>query len=396
MGIFFKSFWFNRFQILRIKGNYYFQDILIPNIITQPTYLFRDAKTIQERNILFFIRGFMKNYLDLSPLHISNSLEKKSNIMFWQFPCRTEAVAFENHKNTIFPPTYKNNEIHIYLGLPWATWIDKKELTPKELLIPRVRLSGYIHVLKELGLTLRIHTVCQHIYWRKLLPIWQSLGVTDLWLSHKTAAIAENDKNLPFKFHPWQLYAVNVEDSKRNSGIIIGKDPANKRYLASFIGAHMQHYLSDVRLQLQQFIKEPDFFIQIKHKWHFEDIVYQHQVKQVSLAKTYTIDGSVEHYNHILSESVFSLCPSGAGANTLRFWESLAVGSIPVLMGVLPELPKGGSLENIDWSSIVIYIDDQQISSLAKMLRSISLEERRKRQALALATYSKVKTQRCF
>ncbi len=36
-------------------------------------------------------------------------------------------------------------------------------------------------------------------------------------------------------------------------------------------------------------------------------------------------------YNSILSDSKFSFCPEGAGPNTLRFWESVAVGSIPVI-----------------------------------------------------------------
>jgi hypothetical protein len=42
-------------------------------------------------------------------------------------------------------------------------------------------------------------------------------------------------------------------------------------------------------------------------------------------------DQKTFRYNTILSDSVFSLCPLGAGPNTLRFWESIAVGSIPVI-----------------------------------------------------------------
>ncbi len=38
-----------------------------------------------------------------------------------------------------------------------------------------------------------MHTVCQHVFWERLLPLWQALGVTDLHLSHcepKSAAAA--------------------------------------------------------------------------------------------------------------------------------------------------------------------------------------------------------------
>ena len=34
----------------------------------------------------------------------------------------------------------------------------------------------------------------------------------------------------------------------------------------------------------------------------------------------------------ILRESIFSLCPSGSGANSTRLWESIGCGSIPVVL----------------------------------------------------------------
>ena len=390
------SFWFNRFQVLKQSENYYFHDCLISSCRVLPIALFEMFDTQRKRDIAFFVKGFMQPCLALSPLLVKEKPESESDLMFWQFPCRTEAVAFERHqrlKETLFI----DNEIHIYLALPWTTFIDKERvdkaaLNPKELLIPRTRLSGYRYALMELGVKLRVHTVCQHIYWHKLIPIWEKLGVTNLWLSHKTTT----ESNLSFNLHPWPLYAVNIEDTHRNVGLVFGKDPAKKRYLASFIGAHMEHYLSDVRLQLQQFINEPNFLIHITQKWHFEDIVYQHQVNHMPLSNTYQIDHEVENYNHVLSESVFSLCPSGAGANTLRLWESLAVGSIPVLMGVMPELPYGGTLEPIDWDRIIIRINNEQIPNLPTLLRNISHEERCKRQQLAMQAYAKVREQRCF
>jgi hypothetical protein len=56
-------------------------------------------------------------------------------------------------------------------------------------------------------------------------------------------------------------------------------------------------------------------------------------------------------YNDILIKSRYSLCPSGSGPNSIRFWESLAVGSIPVLLADTLDLP-----EYIDWeNSVVIF-----------------------------------------
>jgi len=93
---------------------------------------------------------------------------------------------------------------------------------------------------------------------------------------------------------------------------------------------------------------------------------------------------------------VFSLCPAGAGPNSLRLWEALAVGAVPVLLGVQPMLPKGGSLPAIDWDRIVLRVPDDEISSLPQRLRAIPLPERRQRQQLGLQAYAAVRVQRCF
>ena len=37
-------------------------------------------------------------------------------------------------------------------------------------------------------------------------------------------------------------------------------------------------------------------------------------------------------FTRILQESIFSLCPSGAGPNSTRLWESIGCGSIPVVL----------------------------------------------------------------
>jgi hypothetical protein len=282
----------------------------------------------------------------------------------------------------------------MYLGLPWATFIDLKRLPEGILNVIKVRISGFRHALKALGVDLHVHTVCQHIYWDRCLPIWVSLGVTDAWLSHTSSTI--NQSSLPVSVHPWALYAVNVEDPSRREGLEFRKNPAKKRYLASFIGAHMDHYVSDIRLRLRQFANEPRFLIRVLDKWHFEDVVYQHQIQQKPLGETYRIDDSVADYNTVLSDSIFALCPSGAGPNSLRLWEALAVGAIPVLLGEVPILPQGGSLPPIDWDSIAVRIEDSLLPELPRLLQQMSMDEIRVRQQKAMAAYALVCGQRCF
>jgi hypothetical protein len=80
----------------------------------------------------------------------------------------------------------------------------------------------------------------------------------------------------------------------------------------------------------------------------------------------------------------------------LRFWEALAVGAIPVLLGEMPLLPAGGSLPEIEWDSIVLKIFDDQLLDLPRLLRQIPLEEIRTRQQRALSAYALIRNQKCF
>ena len=68
--------------------------------------------------------------------------------------------------------------------------------------------------------------------------------------------------------------------------------------------------------------------------WHFEKNVYQDQVSGIKLssADLSQQDTQTLTYNRTLVNSTFSLCPVGAGPNTIRLWESICVQSIPVII----------------------------------------------------------------
>lgn len=398
------SYWFGRFQVLKkTESDWYFRDWLQPSGRELLASTFdQAANSQQEQSITFFQKGFLQGAVSSALYETQSTPSDIEDSLFWQFPCRTEAAAWEVHTE-VHHPARMGDELHIYLGLPWATWIDFQrqqswrgkglKQMEQQIRLLKVRLSGIRFALAELGARLRVHTVCQHIYWQDFVPVWEALGVTDLWLSHCPQKGPLGNK---MSVHPWHLFAVNIEDTQRNGGLRIGRDVAEKSVLASFVGAHMPHYLSDIRLRLKSFANEDGFVIRVNEKWHFDDVVYQHQMNGKPLQESYQIDDSVAAYNALLSDSVFSLCPAGAGPNTLRLWESLAVGAIPVLLGDPVQLPAGGSLEAIDWDSVVLRIEDDQLHGLPAMLRAMPLEERRRRQQACLAAYAKVKAQRCF
>lgn len=244
-----------------------------------------------------------------------------------------------------------------------------------------------------------LHTVCQHIYWQRLLPFWREIGITDLHLSHLEPDVHLED----IRVHSWHLAAANVVNADRREGLIFGKDPAAKRWLASFIGAHMPHYRSDVRLRLRdEAVRDGfhDILYELKDDWHFNPIVYQEQVegRPLDAAQRAAEHRATVRYNEVLSDSVFALCPEGAGPNTIRLWEALAVGSVPVVVvedWVWPTIPG----DDIAWSDAVVHVKRDGIAGLFDRLRWMRRFEPQRvadMQKAAMEVYRRFETKRCF
>ena len=118
---------------------------------------------------------------------------------FWQFPAITERLAFERHA-ALPPPAWRAAPlapVNTYLGLPWASYIDKakdwaalgRAAGVVEPVLPdavkqvfTVRMQGYRALAEAWDLTwgedVAVHTVCQHVFWERLLPLWYALGVS--------------------------------------------------------------------------------------------------------------------------------------------------------------------------------------------------------------------------
>ena len=118
-------------------------------------------------------------------------IEEKA--LFWQYPVITEKTFY-----------LQNKEDPNYLGLPWATILDKG-----------YNIKNLFYQLKPLvGKNKYYYTCCQHISFRKLIPLFRMLGIISVFTPHKK--IGEcilNDVELL----PCPLYAVNVEDVSRQT-----------------------------------------------------------------------------------------------------------------------------------------------------------------------------------
>ncbi len=397
-----RSFWFGRFEVHEAKGGLHeLRDWLLPAPCKVPVDL-APAGDDRLRDVAFFHHGFVRPAWTSFPLPVTPAPRNTNDLLFWQFPCRTEAAAFDAHARLTCAGA-SPGALHCFLGLPWATWLDKQRVdsvqaqVAQTLQVVGVRLSGLRHALQALGVDLHVHSVCQHIRAPDLLGLWRQVGVTDLWWSHATEDDVCKSRLSDLRIHPWSLYAVNAEDPQRRDGLAPGKDPAERQTLASFVGVHLQHYLSDVRLRLRSLGEEPGFDVRVtEDRWHFEDVVYGHQVKGDALEQAYKVDAAVRDYNRLLCDSIFALCPAGAGPNSLRLWEALATGAIPVLLGPQPAMPAGGTLPPIDWDDIVLRVPDDAVADLPHRLRAMPIDELRRRQHLGMQAYRLVQSQCCF
>ncbi|MDD2728271.1 glycosyltransferase [Malikia sp.] len=318
-----------------------------------------------------FALGFAGPVLDPYPVTVASQPRHRNDLLFWQFPCRTEQDAWEQARSASSCVAIVERDI--YIGLPWATFIDRNQAHRVTLFLMASRLKQVRDFLAQHGIRLRVHTVCQHVFWYRHLDWFRDLGVTDLWISHKEQGWDEEEG---IRLHAWSLYAVNYRDPARQAGLEI-KPVAERGTFASFVGAYMAHYLSDVRLRLQGLAGLPGYEVRLTNQWHFNQSVYQYQVNGEVPAADATDSAAVLGYNRMLSDSVFSLCPVGAGPNTLRLWESLATGAIPVVLSdrhQLPDLDVFAPGSGLRWEDALILHPEDQLDALDARLRAIPSE----------------------
>ncbi len=116
------------------------------------------------------------------------------------------------------------------------------------------------------------------------------------------------------------------------------------------------------------------------HLSHCEQVAGE----RLSEAECAAEQAATRRYNQLLSDSVFSLCPEGAGPNTLRLWESLAVGAIPVVIvedWVWPSIPGAG----LRWEDAVIKVRRDEVAGLFARLRRMRVEEPERLSAMQAA-----------
>ncbi len=72
------------------------------------------------------------------------------------------------------------------------------------------------------------------------------------------------------------------------------------------------------------------------------------------------------HYDLMLKRSKFCLCPPGAACSSIRFFEALRAGRVPVLMADEYQPPPGP-----DWSTCTVIIPQRQVDSIPRRLEQL-------------------------
>lgn len=288
--------------------------------------------------------------------------------LFWQYPVITEETFYEQNKKD------KN-----YMGFPWATILDKNvDLRLVYQLLNTHAKPGMCY-----------YTCCQHIYFRKLFQLFQLLNIDTVYTPHKTIGL-DNVNGITVK--PCPLYAANIEDKRRNS-VFLNYDyeklmEKKRDYLYTFNGAYNQSvYLTDIRPRIFKMNHPKDCYVNCIGKWHYENVVYSNkQNKEKELNETTTHKDNTEIYNNLLLNSRYSLCPSGSGPNSIRLWESLATGSIPIILADTLDLPT-----HTLWDEAVIRVPERDVEKIPNILCLIPEEKEKEMRKNCVKIYNDFK-----
>jgi hypothetical protein len=238
----------------------------------------------------------------------------------WQTPAKTELWAYEK--------CLVQENVNIYeqfFCFPWAALVDflkHNQPTKAKFFIDALNVAPPKMAVKRI-------TFCQHIYALDLLPFLKKLGITDIYWSHK---IKGQDEIEGIKLHPYPLYPVmHYKREKPYNNKLLSE----RKYLYSFIGAYQADlYLTPVRKWIFDLPKRDDAVVIERSEWHFEQDVYRNQLlgDTEDEVKSNVRKLHEQEYIEVMQETVFCLCPSGSGPNSIRLWEAIEFGCVPVIL----------------------------------------------------------------
>jgi glycosyltransferase involved in cell wall biosynthesis len=155
----------------------------------------------------------------------------------------------------------------------------------------------------------------------------------------------------------------------------------NRKWLYSFVGGYQPtNYLTDVRGRIFAGVHGAngahgahgahggDVYIKNTGAWFFNNVVYSRKQNAVGeLNEGADKAGEVDEYMSVMADSRWALCPGGSGPSSIRFWEALALGSIPVLLSDTMDLP----VHEL-WEDAIVRVPEADVGRVREILESIS------------------------
>jgi hypothetical protein len=173
----------------------------------------------------------------------------------------------------------------------------------------------------------RVVTVCQHIHMLEFQDLFSQIGVTDVFWSHAVKGMRTFPEHYGIRIHPFPLYPVQCTE--------LDWGTETRKYLFSFIGARTGNSLMERSSAhvLDLLGDDPRGLVRSSYAGHDEKSEHEHQTNR----KAEKDEGPAcrlvsPEFSEVLRQSIFSLCPAGAGPHPTRLWESIACGAIPVIL----------------------------------------------------------------
>ena len=285
----------------------------------------------------------------------------------WQHPAITELHAYRTLACDNNVP-----DGCVYLAFPWATLIDcmqTKNYQQAEYLQRGLEACAALINREEY-----VVTVCQHILLVRYLRLLDVAFVDEVFWSH-----ARRGATIPgYVISSFPLFPVqraNNADDERD-------------ILFSFVGAKgNEWYMTNVRSLIIDLLgDEPDGYVGSRADWHYQEVVYEAQInKKKPLTEVQQRDAEEGEFREVMARSVFSLCPSGSGPNSIRLWEAIWDGSIPVVLSDQWQPPGDQEL----WEAACVFVREssESVKELPSLLRKLVSDPQKieqKRSALNL------------
>jgi len=231
-------------------------------------------------------------------------------------PVQTE----ENVSAQMIREADRINSEYIYISLPLAWNINHNGLAHTQTLIDNI-CRDYPNE--------KLCFVCQHILADRL-----SFHGNLVFTPHATVLDS---------FIPIPHYSCNYNQR-------LARPWEEREYTFSFMGSFATH---SVRSKIYDYLKDrKDCLVINTGGWHFEG----NQEKQEINSKK---------YSEVLGNTKYSLCPRGTGPSTIRIWESMAMGSKPIIFSDFLQMPLDREFHT-SWIRMPENFDVSMLDAVAK------------------------------